>query len=445
MRRLVLVFLLACSACSEELLEPGRARLDPGHEPDPWSETPVATRALVEKVRESGEREVLVDGPAPVSSFSLGRGGVGSFEVTGFDADDIARVRARSLPVSPAGFAARSLPLFVSRTSSFARPPGELETDQGERPPAAIAAGRYLLLAGGAAGERAALEGYDLGGWRFESFSSLDCPAPPCRIRSLAIVAGSLGLAVGDDWAVWLDLDAGTAGSLTKPEGLGSWADVAGGRTVVAPSGEAYLVGATREGTATSAVVRIDGEGALSLLSLAASRSGAAATWVPGRGLLVVGGGDDVAAGAELMADGAKAFTALAYPPDETRGAALVALDASRALRVGGKDAQQTAAPTVELNLACGAGCQPTATGSPVALDRALGFELGGERFLIVGDDAAGNMGAVRLEKDGLEPRELRDPRRAASALLLPTGHVALAGGRRADGSAPGTLELFIE
>lgn len=445
MRRFVPVLLFACSACGEELLDPGRAKLDPGHEPDPWTEAPAATRGLVEKEASDGTRTVVLEAPAPIDSFSLGEGGVGRFVVTGFAEDDTPVVRARSLLLSPAGLASTSLPLFVSRTARFARPPGELITDQGERPAAAVVGGRYLLTAGGQAGDRVALDGYDLGAWRpLAPQPSLGCPSPPCRVSSLAVVADSAALAIGDGWAIWFDLAEGTSGDVALPDGLGSWADVAGGTTIEAPSGEAYVVGGTRSGTASHSVVKLAADGAVTALSLVADRAGAAATWIDGRGLVVVGGGDTVAAGAELLPDGAKAFTTLPYPPDATTGAALLARDGSHLVRLGGRDASGPA-PSVELNLACGANCQPSPAFAPVSLDRARAFRLGTDRALVLGDDDGGNVAAVVVDAADSEPRALRDPRRAATFVALPTGHVGVVGGRTPDGSPARTLELYLE
>jgi len=445
-RRWLPLLLLSTVGCSEDLLDPGRARLEPGHEPDPWTESPAPTRGRVEKELADGSRSVIVDGPAPVREFSLGEGGVGRFVVSGDDADGVTRVRARSLPVSPAGLASSILPLFVSRTGTFARPPGELVTDQGERPPAAVVAGRYVVFAGGASGDRVALDGYDLGAWSpLQPPPSMGCPTAPCEITSLAVVSGTLSLAIGSDWAIWFDLDAGTSGDVARPDGLASWADVAGGSTVLTPSGEAYVVGATRMDAPSQAVVRIDADGVLSYVALVTPRRGAAATWVTGRGLVVVGGAGGSAAGAELMADGANAFTVLPYPSDETTGSALVARDGSRVLRVGGRDAASSPAPSVELDLGCGTGCQPTPAGADVALDRAAAFSVAEGHVLVVGDDADGNTSAALLDGTSATPVPLRDPRKGATALALPTGHVGVVGGIGGDGAGVGSVELYIE
>ena len=103
-----------------------------------------------------------------------------------------------------------------------------------------------------------------------------------------------------------------------------------GGRSIVASDGSVYVVGATRGDPPTAAVVHVAADGVLTSATLSAARRGAAAAWVEGRGLVVVAGNAS-AAGVELLADGAKAFVPLAFTADATVGAAVVALDGSRA------------------------------------------------------------------------------------------------------------------
>jgi hypothetical protein len=373
----------------------------------------------------------------PLAEFSLGTGKVAHFVVSGLDASDAVKVRGRSLMISPAGFAGSSLDLFVSRAGSFARPPGELATAPGEHAPSTVLGGRFLLL-GGPGGR---IDGYDFGVWRpVQAPPPLDCAKPPCDIRSLAVIADTVALAIGDEFALWFDPVHGGTADATKPAGLASWADVAGGETILGSDGSAFVVGATRPSGATSAVLHVLEDGTLELLSTSSPRAGAAATWVDGRGLCVVGGGDDQAAGAELMAEGAKAFTPLAYAADPVVGAGAIALDASTVLRIGGKDSAGKAAPTVELSLGCGAGCQPKGAGDPFDATRVHAFFSRSGAILVVGDGADGQTVAARFEDGKLTSVPLREPRTGAAALALPTGHVAIAGG-----SAATTLELFIE
>lgn len=444
MRRAAILLLVAVAGCGEELAEPGDAVLIQGADADAWTAAPVPTEVLVEKVLDSGKRHTLTTAAAPLERFSLGRGGVGRFQVQATDGSGVVRARASSLPLDPAGFAESALPLFIARTERFSRAPGELPTAAGSSPPAAIVAERYVLVAP-AAGDQVLTDGYDLGGWAplGPLFGPVSCPAPPCAFRSLAIVDQALLLGVGDGWAVWWDLGTDASGDAPRPQGLASWADVAGGRTVTAPDGSAFVVGATRADPPSQWVVEIAPTGELFARALATPRAGAAATWVDGRGLVVVGGSAS-GAGAELLVVGTQAFAPLAYPADATRGAALVALDGARVLRAGGRDANGAFATSVELELGCVTGCAPLDRAEVVELDDAAGFPLGDGEALLVGRDATGATGGVRVGSAGATPTPLREPRSDATAIATPTGHVAVLGGMRPSGEPATSVELFI-
>lgn len=436
-----LVAALLLVACGEEEIPPGEVALTLGQETDSWTG---AETAVVELENESGDHSELLRRGAPIERFEMGRGGVTTFVVSGVDANGTAHTRGRSLPVNRAGFAGLTLPLFVSRTNDFGRPPGNLPNPQPDHPPIDIVEGRYLYAFGGTDGDLALADLYDFGSWGSIAQGSISCPSPPCRVTSFSVVKGSLGLAVGDDWGIKLDLLVPSATDAPKLEGLDSYADVAHGTTIHSDDGGAYLVGGTRIGTPTATVIHIDPEGLLDVVLLTSPRAGAAATWIPGRGLLVVGGGDDQAAGAELLAEGSEAFTTLQFPPDRTTGAAIVSLDGTTALRIGGRNATGGVADTVSLALGCGSNCTPTVVGSAVDLVMAKAFPLT-ESALVVGDDDAGNTVAYLWSEAASIPVPLREPRKAATAILAPTGHIAIAGGTHPDGSPALSVELFIE
>ncbi len=424
--------------CGEELVEPGRMRLTSGHEPDPWTLSPAAVRATLEKESASGGLTALGELALPVSSFGLGEGAAGRFVLTGFDAADLPRLRARSLLVDPAGLAGSSLPLFVSRSGELGRPPGELSTDLGKWPVATTIATRHLLVARGAP-TGLVLDGYDFAAWRpIAPPPALDCGRASCEPRTLAVSQGSLVLALGDGWGFWFDPIVGDSSPIDEPQGLTSFALVAGGAAVEAPDGAVYVVGGTRLDSPSASVLAIAADGTLSHLALTTARQGAAATWIEGRGLLVLGGGDTTVAGAELLADGSKAFVPLPQAPDESRGAAVVALDSTRILRVGGRVGSDPA-PTVELSLGCAASCSPTNAGEVVPLSPAAAFALPGGGTLVVGDDASGTTGVIRWQAGASVAVPLREPRSGATALWMPTGHVGVIGG------GPRTIELYVD
>ncbi len=226
------------------------------------------------------------------------------FVVTGSDDSGI-RARARTLPLTPGGLAEVKLPVFISRTDEFARPPGNLSTDPGTRPPFAFVGGRYLLLAGGSAGDHAQLDGYDFGAWLpVQAPPPLGCPSPPCKVRSIAVVKATLSLVIGDDWALSLDVDSGQSFSIDCPSGLPSWADVAGGATVIATDGSAYVVGATRRRSAHPLGRASRHRRQAHRSQLGGRADVAAAPGWPAVALIVLGG-DDEAAGAERLPEAA--------------------------------------------------------------------------------------------------------------------------------------------
>jgi hypothetical protein len=431
-------------ACSAEPLPEGVAVLTSGHEPDVWSIEPAPVQARIDRIRMDGSRVTHASPAPPIERFGLGRGNPASYDLVARDEAGVARVRARSLPVDPAGFADSTLPLFVARTEGFARPPGELHRAHGDHPPAVVVGGRFLYVAGAPTGSDVATDAYDLGVWEaLPGPAPLPCPVADCRLESLAIVDDTLLLAIGTDWARWYQLASAVAVDTELPEQLSSWAEVAGGRAVAGPDGTAYVVGAARAEPATDAVLVIDRAGELQVRRLFAPRAGAAATWVVDRGLVVVGG-STTGAGAELLADGAQAFIPLLqYPPDPTAGAALVVLDNTRLLRLGGRDASGAPAPSVELDLACAAECSALPRDTALELDQALAVDVEGAA-VVAGTAADGTTAAFLFSNDTFVPVPLREPRRNATLLAAPTGHAALVGGTLADGQSAATIELFL-
>ncbi len=442
-RALCLLALLLPIGCGQGLLGVGHAKLTTGQERDTWTAAPAPVQVAVDKFLPSGDKVPITSGNAPLGSFSFGTGSPGYYRVTARDENQVTRVEGWSVEIDPAAVAAHTLPLFVQRSDAFARPPGLLGTDQGSSPPAAVFGSRHVLLGGAAQKDRVVLDGYDLGLWTPDSNSvAIACPSSPCHFRSLAVV-GSVALGVGDDWAVWFDLDAGTTGSAPLPDGLSSYADITGGQTIAAPDGSAYIVGATRSDPPTASVLRIDADKTLTGLSLVTPRAGATAAWVQGRGL-VVAGGSVQGAGVELAASDATAFQSVGYPADPTTGAGLAALDGSTVLRVGGRDAQGNPAKTVSLTLGCSGACTPQTRGAPVPLDHARAFHFDSGDVLVVGDDDSGKTGAIRITGGAASPIALREPRSHATALLAPTGQIAVVGGLLADGTPAHSVELYL-
>jgi len=444
-RKLLSVLFLLLEGCGEvPALPPGEVVLTEGQESDTWSRDPAALTVEVEKISESGDRRHIASLAAPAKGFSLGLGAVGEYDVTGYDVNQVARVRGHSVLVDPLGLAGTKLPLFVGRVGAFSRPPSNLLTEPGEAPLLALLAGRFVFMAGGSDGSGVQTDGYDLGFWAPVADSPVIlCRHEPCAFRTLAVVRNWLALAIGADWAIWHDVQSGLSGNVGLPAGMKSFAEVAGGRAIQAPDGTQYVVGATRAAPPTAAVLRVDPEGVLTRLSLTSERAGAAAAWAPGYGLVVVGGSPS-GAGAELLAQEASAFTPLGYAPDPTTGAALSVLTGTTLLRAGGRQPDGSAADSVQLDLGCGTSCTPLPHPARIELDAALGFSFENATVLVIGVAPTGETAAALVSDDRVETLALREPRRGATALALPTGQVAVVGGTLLQGGAPArSLELF--
>jgi len=275
----VLLFAVVSGCAGEEALPPGQLVLTVGHESDAWSREPVPLMVEIDRLPEAGGRERVETVAPPVERISLGRSGVASFELNARDQDGNAQLFARSLPIEPDGFAGTALPLFVSRTREFARPPGEFPAPPGADALAALAGGRYLVLAGAFGDGSVQTWGYDLGFWTPLGVGvKTRCPSEPCGFRSFAIVNQTVALGVNDDWAIWFDLETYASGDAPVPPGLNSYADLSGGSAVPGPDGSVFLVGATRDQPATKSVLHIHDDGKLEALKLGFARANAAAT-----------------------------------------------------------------------------------------------------------------------------------------------------------------------
>ncbi len=439
------VIATAASGCGgKQLVREGVFELTFGLEPSVWSGTSEALGTNVHRITADGSSELHLELDGPVDAFPMGRGVPAAFEVDIGDGETDPVARTRSLELDPVAFIGSRLPLFLGRTGTFARP-GELNDEHGRHPPVAVIARRFLLAAGASNGDELRLDFYDLARWdTVPNPPVVTCASPPCTYGSVAAVGPdeNLVLLIGGDAATWLDLDQLVSGPATLPSGLTSFSAVDGGRTISGPDGVRYVVGPTRQGDATDAVLRISPDGELAALITAAPRRQAAAAWIDGRGL-VIAGGTSTGPGAEILTQGTEVFDALPFAPDATTGAALAVLDARTVLRVGGKTEAGASAPSVTLDLTCNADCQPTARGDPLDLDRVMVFETAAGTLLATGVLDSGETRAFRFSPDG--PRtaiDLREPRAGAASLLLPTGHVALVGGETAAGPVL-SLELF--
>ncbi|WP_438030301.1 hypothetical protein [Sorangium sp. So ce233] len=435
----------------------------PGHETGAFQEDPPVARVEV--------TAATIEGDVAVSAWAAPGGALDfgeipeerayTFEVRGLDAGGATVARGRSASgIYLAALSGEVLPLFAQRTGRWARPPGGLAASRVGAPGAALAE-RYLILTGGAAvasadavaGEvdPARLDAYDIAGWGGSASSG----ALPRAARSL-VVRGDLLLAIDDEGATWTDLVAGQSAEAALPMGLGSFAEVAGGRTIEATDGRSFVVGAARAGEPaeapgqpSDAVLVVGADLTLSVARLRHARAGAAAVWVEGVGLVVAGGSAE-GAGVEVLGDGATAFLPRAFPPDAAHGAGAAVTGPGEIALIGGVQGGAPA-PTRRLAPGCAASCaaaEVAGAALPAAVVDVAAFALPGGRVLAVGSEA-GDGGLTRsfvvdVAAAQVEELPLREPRRGATAVPAPNGTLALLGGVHPDGAPALTIETFF-
>jgi hypothetical protein len=232
-------------------------------------------------------------------------------------------------------------------------------------------------------------------------------------------------VAIDDLGASTLDLSDASTAEVPVPAG-GSYGEISGGATVNALDGSSYVVGGTRAGAPSARVLRLSSTGSLSFASLANARAGACATWVEGRGLVVIGG-DPTAPGVEIVSAGAATGAPLAYPADPVTGCGAATLDATHVVVAGGTGAATDSARVIDL--ACAANCAPAPWTGSLPLTRAQGVGLAPDAALFVGDDATGASHVYRASAGETHEIPLRVPRKGARLTILPINAIAIVGG----------------
>jgi hypothetical protein len=385
-----------------------------GEEADALTRAPAPATLIVESVDASGKSKEIARTSLPAAAdLSLGdvsSTDVGAIRVTGVDAAGNTLVRGETLLFQFGALEAGSLSVFVQRTGELARVPASPGVSL-DSPVADTVLGRYIIAASGTSSIL-----YDL-----LSNESLTAPAFSRPARSMATY-NSVLLVVDEQGATTFDLSTSYTGDLQTPSG-GTFAEVAGGATVNAPDGSSYIVGGTRVGgDPTARVLRLTKDGIVTFASLATPRLGACATWIEGRGLVVVGG-SATEAGVEVLAATATQGTSLPFPSDASTGCGAAALDGSHVVVAGGGSDART------LDLGCSVDCKPTPWPGSIPLGHAQVVTLAADAALVVGDDATGASRVFRAAAAGAREIPLRVPRRNARLVPLPNGAAAVVGG----------------
>lgn len=439
---------LACFAlvaCSSEAVEVA-IEITVGQEAGTLTADPPVTRVEIVATSAGGATTAKASA-APGGSFDLGElpdDQLFTFEATGYDATGAAVVRGRSLGVVLAAVQSGPLPVFVQRTETWARPPGGLVNAHADAPTATFGE-RFLFTTGGTgSAEPRGSDFYDLVGLGGATSGTL-----PLLARSLVMLSSS-ALLVADDGASWVNFDTGEYFNMALPAGLASFADVAGGATVIGSDGTSYVVGPSRSAVATASVLRVKTDGTVSALTAGEARAGAAAAWIDGTGL-VLAGGSATGAGVEILAVGGTGFAPRPYPADPTIGASLVSLGSGAAALVGGALGAD-AAPTRTIDLGCIADCAADPIGAsllpPLTSTSAFSIATGSLRTIVVGHDTAApfltRTFLVDLGTGDFDEMALREPRSGASPVAAPNGTLAIVGGAHPDGTPALSVETWF-
>jgi hypothetical protein len=431
---------LLAAACSSS--DSGSIQIITGGETDTFTRSPVPAELVVQAVDTSGNTTTLATAKLPAATIDLGsrsESTIASLEVTGLaaDANRTRLIFGASVPLFFGGLNGATVPIFVQRVGELARLPGLLG-DARQTPLLAVVQGQYLFAAGGAPSSLATtMDLYDFGG--YSPVSSL--PTLPLAPQSLAFVGTYGWFLASDGTAHFYDLGGGGDLGAIPPLPGGSFADVAGGTTIVGDSGVQYVVGATRTtGAPTAAVLAIDPNdssntnypyGGPKWITLAAPRVGAAATWVSGRGLVVIGG-SPTAAGVEIVSSGTTTGAPLGYPADPSVGAGATPLSTETVVVAGGLTPTGTDPGVRTIDLACAAACMPAPWGTPLAvpLGFAQAFTVSASEAFVVGNDALiGLTHAFTVTATATTEIPTKVPHSNARAIWSPVGSIAVVGG----------------
>ena len=404
---------LACVGLGCDSTPTATLQLDLGGETDVFTRDPVPTTIVINAIDTSGNSKNLFTGPV-TDSISLpdqDQNDEDYIDITASDATGKTQVHGRTLPFTFGALDDTSLDVFVQRTGELARMPGDV--DAREAPLVDVVTGRYVLVAGGTT--NATL--YDVLSW-----GALGAPPTFERIPESVVITGTVILLVDDAGASTIDLSDSSTTELTAPTGA-TFANVVGGSPVYADDGTAYLIGATRTtGAPTATVLKVATDGTLSFASLANPRLGAAAVWIEGRGVIVVGGSATAPAIEILSADGTSA-AALSYPPVTDATLSVAAIDATHVI---------AGATPALYDLSCGSMCNAAPWKAPaVTLVHADYFPLPGltTDFLAVGWENSGASHVFRITAQAATEVPLKVPRQHARGVALPNGAVAVVGG----------------
>lgn len=434
-----LLTMFALCGCGETEISPASLVLTVGQESDAWDRDPAPTRIVVTARTSSGDQPLL-DAPWPVDKLDMGElipSTAYAFSAVLRDGNGNVIMRGGTPFILSDLMSGGRLPLFCGRAGELARPTSGLH-DGVKNPALALLNGRFVLAVDP---QNGASQFYDFG-----------FLAPVTTDEALPLVPATIATSDGVSLLLLSASGAAKVDTLTggaADPGITFSQEVIGGRVIHGEDGTAFVVGPTRaKGESTSAVLKMLPDGTITRVDITTPTIGAAAAWIPGSGLLVVGGQGRQTA--ELLPVEGSNFVSVSTSLPAVIGGAVYAPRKGEAIVAGGVDAGGVASPTLRLKLSsCGEGCEAVTTaGSALGIDRAEAFSVADGKALFVGQSADGATSVALVSDDGLSAVTssvaLRQPRRDAAAIAVGDGYVALLGGTTLDGQPALDVELFM-
>ena len=436
-----MVAALGCTSATQ-----GTIQIITDEEAGTFTESPVPTELQIVAVQSADASAVLATASLPATTIDLGELSTNaapvSINVSGLDKSGTRRVFGASLPLQYGALANLTIPIFVQRTGALARLPGPL-SDSRAAPTLAVVQGEYLLIAGGSGSSLAkTTQLFDFG-----AFGALGTPPSLPRAPKSIALDGTIAWLIDEAGGTYFDFSDSAYVDIPVPP-MGTFADVAGGATVIDSNGAQYIVGGTRaSGSPSAKVLKIDPNdtsnssypyGNPSWLTLATPRLGAAAAWVDGFGLVVAGGNVGSATdppGIEVVRVASSTGSPLPFPADPTTGAGAAALDAHDILLAGGATPSLDDPGVRAIDLDCtpssSTSCSKTWAALPFALASAQAFAWTASEAFVVGNQVgkSATTHAFRLTSKSATEVKTKVPHSNARAVWSPVGSVVLFGG----------------
>jgi hypothetical protein len=441
--RLSLLLALAIAASPAcKSVDSGTIQLITDEDAGTFTQSPAPTELQITAVEGPDASTVLATAQLPTSTIDLGQlsesAPLVSLNVTGYDAKNNRRVFGASIPLQYAELAGQTIPIFVQRSGELALLPGALSDSRAE-PVLAITQGTTLLIAGGSDPSLASTTQL----FDFSAFAAYTAPPPLPAVPQSIAFAGTVAWLINATGATYFDFSSGDYGAVPTPSG-GSFADVAGGVTVIDANGAQYIVGGTRTtGSATKTILKVDPNdssntnypyGNPSWIQLTTPRLGAAAAWVDSQ-LVVIGGNmSSDGPGVEVVNTAFTSTSALPFPADQSFGVSAAPLDAQHVLLAGGVTPSVKDPGVRSLDLGCAPSasttCFTTWGSLPFVLASSQTFAWSTSDGLVVGSEiGVGNTHVFRLSPTSATEVPTRMPHKNATAVWSPVGSVVLFGG----------------